>query len=194
MWVCMDPSVLYSSLIPFCLLWSQLQILHPSPENESWIFFFFRTTFFQTLVTLPLPRCVGSLYCYRCYSHHRTEPPFFLPCYTKLLLLSPNSICYFSSSSFFPLHLKCCCLYGAFRKQTSCSVILRITSDLWPVQGTRCDALCYAFESQLTDLEQICFYSCELQERSWLTFFVYKQPHFPTAVCSAVLGRVTFHL
>lgn len=94
--------------------------------------------------------------------------------------MSPsNSICYFSSSSLFPLHLKCCCLYGAFRKQTSCSVILGITSDLWPVKGTRCDALCHAFESQLTDLEQICFYRCELQEMSWLTFFVYKQPLSP---------------
>lgn len=150
MWVCMDPSVLYSSLIPFCLLWSQLQILHPSTEKWKLNFFLFRTRFFQTLVTLPLPRGVGFLYCYRCYSHHRTEPPFFLPCYTELLLVFPsNNICYFSSCSLFPLHLKYCCLYGAFRKQTSCSVVIPVT-DLWPVLGTKCDALYHTFESQLT--------------------------------------------
>lgn len=46
----------------------------------------------------------------------------------------------------------------------------------------------------LSLVEQICFYSCESQEMSQLTFFVCKQQHFPTAVCSAVLVRVTFHL
>lgn len=125
-------------------------------------FFLFRTRFFQTLVTLPLPRGVGFLYCYRSYSHHRTEPPFFsLVIYTELLLMSPsNNICYFSSFSLFPLHLTCCCLYGAFRKQTICSVIIGITSDLRPVQGP--DVMLCIILLSLSLLQQICFYSCEL--------------------------------
>lgn len=84
---------------------------------------FFRSRFFQTLVTLPLLRGVGLLCCYGCYSHQRTETPFLIPSYTKLLLVfPPNCICHFPSLCLFPLHLKHCCLYGAFRKQMGCSV------------------------------------------------------------------------
>lgn len=124
MWVCMGPNVLYSVLILGCLLWFQLQILHPSTRDGSCVgFFLFRSRFFQTLIILSLPRGVGSLCCYRCYSHHRTEPPFFLPCYTKLLLVfPPNCMRYFSLLCLFPLHLERCCLYGAFRKQMSCAI------------------------------------------------------------------------
>lgn len=153
-------------------------------------YFLFWTRFFQTLVTLPLLRGVGSLYCYRCYSHHRTEPPFF-----SLVILS-CSWCLLLTNILFPLHLKCCCLYGAFRKQTSWSVILQVLLVLLQICGL-CkgpDVMLCVILLSLSLLKQICFYSCELQERSRLTFFVYKQPHFPTAVCSAVLGRVTFHL
>lgn len=116
----MDPSVLYSILILCCLLHFQLQVSHPSTKNGNWVF---SGVGFSKLVTLPLPRGVGFLCCYRCYSHHRTETLFLIPSYTKLLLVfPPNCIRHFPSLCLFPLHLKRCCLYGAFRKHMGCSV------------------------------------------------------------------------
>lgn len=103
---------------------------------QNYFFFCSGVDFFQTLATLPSPRGVVCLCCHRCYSCGRTEPPFFLPCYTKLLLVfPPNCICYFSSLCLFPSHLECCCLYGAFRKQTSCSVETQYYSRLVAVHA-----------------------------------------------------------
>ena len=159
MWVCADPNVLYHVLILCCLLWFQLQILHPSTKNGTCFSVVVQEKIFWTLVTLPLPRGIGSLCFCRRY-RHRTEPPFFLPCYTKLPLVFPSSCipCFLPLP--LPMTLGVLLSFWCLQKTDEFFywdlVLIRTCGHTCLCMGPHV-MLCSMFLS-LSLLEQICFY------------------------------------
>lgn len=98
-WVCMDPSASYSSLILYCLLRFQIQILNPSTKYGSWFLLLFRSRL-SKLWLLLLCLETQSLCAAADITAIELSRLFFLLHYTRLpLVLPPNSIHFFPPSA-----------------------------------------------------------------------------------------------